>query len=42
MLPNISQSKANQTMELVQLTLFRIGFFGAAYGWGDPKKPPFP
>ena len=22
------------------LTLFRMGFFGAAHGWGDPNKSP--
>ena len=24
------------------LTLFRMGFFGAAQGWGWAKRPPFP
>ena len=24
------------------LTLFRMGFFGAAHGWGKGKRPPFP
>ena len=24
------------------LTLFRMGFFGAAHGWGETKRPPFP
>ena len=24
------------------LTLFRMGFFGAAHGWGEPKRPPLP
>ena len=25
-----------------ELTLFRMGFFGAAHEWGGPKKPPLP
>ena len=24
------------------LTLFRMGFFGAAHGWGGAKRPPVP
>ena len=24
------------------LTLFRMGFFGAAHGWRGPKRPPLP
>ena len=24
------------------LTLFRMGFFGAAHGWGGPKETPVP
>ena len=27
---------------LVSLTLFRMGFFGAAHGWGGGKKGPLP
>ena len=23
-----------------RLTLFKMGFFGAAHGWGDQKGPP--
>ena len=28
-------------MQTKHLNLFRMGFFGAAYGWEGGKKPPF-
>ena len=29
-------------MHTYLLTLFRMGFFGAAHGWGGAKRPPLP
>ena len=38
------KAEYNRKVSLINLTLFRMGFFGAAHGWegGGYKKAPFP